>query len=89
MDEKNQFKQEKPSWCQHSSCIFLRRVQDNLCGGELPAPKPHDGDLNTHRICIKTEGVFGLFSLQVNVSDLDWFRWVFDAIDGKKTSWLS
>ena len=49
-------------------------------------PEPHDGDLNTHRICFKNEEVI---DFQVNVSDLDWFRWVFDAIDGKKTSWLS
>jgi len=77
---------EKPSWCPHGSCGFLRRVQDSICGGGLPVPEPHCGDMNTHRICIKTKEVF---DLQVNVSDLDWFRWVFDAIDGKKTSGLS
>lgn len=80
------YKQERPSWCQHESCLFLRRAVDHLCGGELPALEPHDGDFNTHRICIKTEEVF---DLQVNVSDLDWFRWIFDAIDGKRTGCLS
>jgi len=83
-----QYKQEKPSWCPHESCKFLRRVQDDLCGGSLPTPESHDGDLNTHRLCIKTD-TEGAFDLQVNTSDLDWFRWIFDAMDGKKTSWLS
>lgn len=82
----NQYNQEKPSWCPHESCEFLRRVEDSLCGGSLPTPEPHDGDLNTHRLCINTDEVF---DLQVNVSDVDWFRWIFDAIDGKSTSWLS
>lgn len=86
MDEKTQFKQEKPSWCPHEGCGFLRRAMDNLCGGKLAVPEPHDGDWNTHRLCIKTDGVF---DLQVNTNDLDWFRWIFDAVDGKKTSWLS
>ena len=54
----------------------------------MPTPEPHDGDLNTHRLCVKPD-TGGVFDLQVNTSDLDWFRWVFDAIDGKKTSWLS
>jgi len=27
--------------------------------------------------------------LQLNFDDLAWFRWVFDAIDGQKTSRLS
>jgi len=27
--------------------------------------------------------------MQVNATDLEWFRWVFDALDGKITSWLS
>ena len=31
----------------------------------------------------------GVFDLHVNKTDLDWFRWIFDALDGKKTSWLS
>jgi len=80
------YKQEKPSWCEHEGCLFLRGAVDCLCGGKLPAPEPHDGDFNTHRICIGPEEVF---DLQVNVSDLDWFRWIFDAIDGKSTGCLS
>ena len=86
MRKTDSFKQERPSWCGHLDCRFRRRVMDHLCGGELPSPEPHDGDLNIFRICILTDTVF---DLQVNASDLDWFRWVFDALDGKKTSWLS
>lgn len=86
MGETDQYKQERPSWCPHGDCGFLRRIQDSFCGGKLPSPEPHGGDMNTHRLCINAEGVF---DLQVNASDLDWFRWVFDAIDGKRTSWLS
>ncbi|HDZ25291.1 hypothetical protein LCGC14_1831940 [marine sediment metagenome] len=86
MGTTNSFKQERPFWCGHLDCLFLRRVMDSLCGGQLPSPEPHEGDLNTHHICIRTDTVF---DLQVNFSDLDWFRWVFDALDGKKTSGLS
>jgi len=81
------YKQEKPTWCKHLDCIFQRRVLDVLCGGELPKPEPHNGDFNLYRVCIRTNGE--VFDLQVNNTDLDWFRWIFDALDGKKTSWLS
>jgi hypothetical protein len=42
--------------------------------------------MNTHRICIVAGEVI---DLQVNGTDLEWFRWIFDALDGKATSWLS
>ncbi len=80
------WKQERPTWCPHQDCVFSRRSQDALCGGRLPKPEPHDGDENTHRLCIKAGEVF---DLQVNKTDLGYFRWIFDALDGKKTSWLS
>ena len=80
------WKQERPAWCPHTDCRFLRRSQDALCGGELPQPVPHDADENTHRLCIRTDDVF---DLQVNATDLGYFRWILDALDGKKTSWLS
>jgi len=58
---------------------------DALCAGKLPTPEPHDGDFNTHRICIAgvimLEG--GVFDLQVNTTDLYHFRRLFDAIDGR------
>lgn len=28
-------------------------------------------------------------SYMVNDTDLEWLRWIFDALDGKETSWLS
>ncbi|KKL46362.1 hypothetical protein LCGC14_2346290, partial [marine sediment metagenome] len=64
-----------------------RRSQDALCGGRLPKPEPHEGDENTHRLCVNTVGE--VFDLQVNKTDLGYFRWILDALDGKKTSWLS
>jgi hypothetical protein len=86
VNEPTVWQQERPSWCPHADCQFRRRSQDSVCGGELQRPTRHDGDYNTHRICIRTEEVF---DLQVNQSDLDWMRWIFDALDGKTTSWLS
>jgi hypothetical protein len=84
------YKQEKPAWCKHEDCVFQRRVLDNLCGGKLPTPERHETDFNFYRICIRTNvGEPNVFDLQVNNTDLDWFRWIFDALDGKKTSWLS
>lgn len=89
-----EYRQERPAWCPHRDCVFRRRVTDAACGGELPKPEPHDGDLNTHRVCVNApqdpEAKPGaIFDLQVNASDLDWLRWIFDALDGKETSWLS
>ncbi len=67
---------------------------DSLCGGKLLKPEKHEGAMNTHRFCIKTEAERNplhdnVFDLQVNSTDLDWFRWIFVALDKKKTSWLS
>jgi len=86
-EASKEWQQKRPEWCPHSDCVFLRRIQDAGCCGALPVPEPHDGDLNTHRLCLRPE--VAVFDLQVNMSDLDWLRWLFDAIDGKKTSWLS
>lgn len=83
-------KQERPSWCPHQDCEFQRRVGDWICGGKLPEPIPHENDLNTHRFCLNHVLSFpNIFDLQVNKSDLDWFRWIFDSLDNKKTSFLS
>ena len=65
----------------------MRRVQDAACGGQLPQPVPHDADYNTHRLCLNAGEP--VFDLQVNASDIEWLRWIFDALDGKRTSWLS
>jgi hypothetical protein len=84
-----QWKQERPEWCGHADCIFRRRAMDSFCGGELPAPEPHNGDMNTHRLCIRFEDDGSTVDMQVNATDLGWMRWILDALDGKKTSWLS
>lgn len=88
------WKQDRPKWCPHETCIFKRRAMDSICAGQLPTPVPHDGDENTHRLCINQahdpEAIRSLiFDLQVNTNDLEWFRWIMDSIDGKLTSWLS
>jgi hypothetical protein len=78
-----EWKQERPEWCPHQDCIFQRRAMDSLCGGKLPEPVEHDGDFNTHRLCIN--GAMPndeVFDLQVNKGDLFWFRFIFEALDG-------
>ena len=90
MSEPGTWRPEHPSWCPHADCVFRRRVMDDLCGGQLPKPEPHDEDMNTHRVCfngLAENG--GVLDLQVNGSDLEWMRWVLDALDGRTTSWLS
>ena len=82
--------QERPTWCPHTDCIFKRRAMDNICGGELPEKQPHDGGFNDYRFCLNGAAENGgVFDLMVNDTDLGWFRWIFDALDGKTTSWLS
>jgi len=61
---------------------------DHICGGDLPIPEPHNGDLNTFRLCLREENG-RVADYMMNKSDLDWLRWIMDALDGKKTSWLS
>ena len=60
---------------------------DSICGGNLPKPSPHEGDFNIYRLCFNQGG--RIDSYEVNKSDLGWFRWIFDALDGRTTSWLS
>ena len=84
-----EWKQERPSWCRYSDCKFKRRCQDALCCGELPEPEPHEGDFNYYRICINVEGDRAGVDYCVNNTDINYLRWILDALDGKKTSWLS
>jgi len=82
------WKQERPYWCKYQNCIFRKRHQDAICGGILPKPEPHNGDFNTHRVCIRFSDS-DIVDIQINKSDLDYLRSIFDSLDGKKTSWLS
>ena len=75
------WKQERPEFCTHADCYFKFRVMDSMCGGELLMPEPHNGDFNTHRFCLNgaaDDG--GVFDLQVNKSDIGWFRAMFNAM---------
>lgn len=85
--EMVEWKQERPSWCCHADCQFSRRVQDSICGGILPVPVEHNGDVNRFRVCLRSDEQ--IEDYMCNETDLDWCRWIFDALDGKKTSWLS
>lgn len=81
MSEPTTWLQVDPDWCPYIYCQFRCRVMDHMCIGELPEPAPHDGDFNTHRLCLT--GVFPddkIFDLQINKSDVGWFRFLFDAI---------
>ncbi len=88
------WKQERPKWCSFNDCGFKRRVQDAFCCGVLPEPAPHNGDFNDYRICLcgsekhQVDGFNGEH-YQVNDTDLEYLRWIFDGLDGKKTSWIS
>ena len=79
--------QVRPGWCQHPDCLFVRQATNAVCGGNLPESSEHDGGFNYYRVCLRSDGE--IFDFRVNDTDLDWFRWIFDALDGKKTSWLS
>lgn len=91
---RTEWKQERPDWCKYQDCQFKRRVQDAFCCGDLPEPAPHNGDFNDYRICFcgsekyRLDGFSGE-TYQVNDTDLEYLRWIFDALDGKKTSWIS
>jgi hypothetical protein len=75
------WKQERPAWCPHSTCIYRVSGQAKLCFGELPAPEPHDVGENTHRMCIRGAEDDGewTFDLQINRGD----AWAFWRLLGK------
>ena len=84
MSENKTWKQERPAWCPHPDCLFVRRAMDAICVGHLPKPEPHDGDENIHRWCLNgAADNGGVFDLQINNTDLWWFRQMFSALDGK------
>jgi len=75
------FIQQRPAWCPHQTCQFKRRVTDTMCAGRLPKRESHDGDHNTHRLCLNGASDSGaVFDLQINKTDVYWFRWLFEAI---------
>ena len=71
---------KSPQWCPHSDCCCIWIMEDLMCCGSLPEPEPHDGDFNTHRFCLnKVADNGGVFDLQINKTDVWWFRRMFDA----------
>ena len=84
MNSREIIRQIKPKWCLYPDCLFLRNAQNLFCAGQLPKPLEHDSAFNTHRLCMRAPSYSGghiVSDYQVNVNDLDWFRWVIDAID--------
>lgn len=82
------YRNERPSWCPHVDCAYLQRAMDALCCGRLAKPEPHDGAMNTHRVCFN--GVAengGPLDLQVYDGDLFWLRRGLDAIESDMKSW--
>ena len=84
-----EWKQERPNWCPHNDCLFKRRCQDAFCCGELPIPEPHQDDFNYYRICVSGFGDGIGQDYLVNNTDINYLRWILDALDGQKTSWIS
>jgi hypothetical protein len=93
-----EYRQERPSWCPHPTCIFKRRAMDSMCGGEIGGEVRETDEfdqlhINDLRLCLnethQPPPTAKIVDFKVNASDLDWFRFVMDALDGKRTSWLS
>ncbi len=98
MAEGTIYEQERPSWCPHPTCIFKRRAMDSMCGGALPKEVKETDEfkqlhINDLRVCLNETHQppphAKVIDFKVNDSDLDWFRFVYDALDEKRTSWLS
>lgn len=95
-EQEVEYKQERPSWCPHTDCVFRRRVLDSACAGVLPEIADETDEAGRHindsRICLNethSADDAKVFDLKVNETDLDWLRWLFDSLDGKATAWLS
>lgn len=73
-----EFKNKRPDWCPHVDCAWKIIIQEKICGGELPKPTEHNGDFNTHRLCIDTrETGHGIFDLMINRTDMYAFDRIF------------
>lgn len=81
MSEPTEWKQERPSWCPHDTCIFRKRAMDSMCCGRLPEPSPHGADFNTHRLCLNgASDDGGVFDLQINKTDVWWLGWIMEPV---------
>ncbi len=78
---------KRPLDCPHQKCLFIMQTQEALCAGKLLEPVPHDGDVNTHRICFLgldcPSSDISVVDLQVNTGDLYHLRRILNSIDGR------
>ena len=84
-----EWKQERPEWCSQEKCQFLRRVMDDACIGKLDTPEDHEGIDNTHGWCMAGVVEDHILHLETNITDIEYMRWLFDAVDDGHSSWLS
>jgi len=94
---------KRPDWCKHKDCNFVRAFQvlgmpNGICGGKKPVSSnhkqpgmaPHEGiKVNDLRFCIKFDAPNDIVDVSCHKGDLDYFRYIFDCLDGKCTSWLT
>ena len=73
------WKQERPTWCPEQECIFKRRAMDSICGGHLPAARPHNGDANTFNLCLRVDGRTDRY--EMNKTDFWWLRYIMDGVE--------
>jgi len=60
---EEEWKNERPSWCRYpAECVHVIRSQNAICAGRLPEPVAHDGDVDTHRLCLKVNNKAKPFS---------------------------
>lgn len=72
---------DKPFWCAHIDCNFIKNTQDKLCCGRLSTPEQHDTDYNTHRLCLDIgELEHVIVDLAVNNTDVYWLMTTLQAI---------
>ena len=80
----------RPGWCPYpDTCAWVTRGGESLdsgvaCGGHLPEPQDHHGDLNTHRLCMRSaDGDVARF--EVNQTDLWYLGLVVGALHKEAT----
>lgn len=77
----------RPAWCPlRDNCAFVEQVADKMCCGRPPKPVMHDVVANDMRLCLYFESTEEVFNVAIDKVDLDWFRYLFDRLDGQRTS---
>ncbi len=76
---------ERPVWCPHADCAVRCYVPDRLCTGRLPESVGHEGDFNTHRLCM-WDGAAEPTDYQINRTDIFWLQHVLATIKPEATA---